>query len=101
MAGARNAGLRPISGRSVTADRAASQSVGGVDGDGVGEADGVSSGALGSVVALGVLAAAAELEELLDEEDDEDDDEDEEEDDEAELDPPAAPVELEALPEPG
>lgn len=102
MAGARNAGLRPISGRSVTADRAASQSVGGVDGDGVGEADGVSSGALGSVVALGVLAAAAELEELLDEEDDEDDDEDEEEDaedDEAELDPPAAPVELEALPE--
>ena len=58
----------------------------GVDGDGVGEADGVSSGALGSLVAL---VSSTELEELLD-----DDDEDE-----AELAPPAAPVELEEPPE--
>ncbi|WP_068432847.1 hypothetical protein [Piscicoccus intestinalis] len=62
----------------------------GVVGDGVGEADGVSSGALGSLVALGALAAAAELL---------DDDEEDDDEDEAELDPLAAPVELDALPE--
>lgn len=77
--GAATAGARP-------ADR---QSVG-VVGDGVGEADGVSSGALGSLVALGALAAAAELL---------DDDEEDDDEDEAELDPLAAPVELDALPE--
>lgn len=76
--------------RSTAGARPADRQSVGVVGDGVGEADGVSSGALGSLVALGALAAAAELL---------DDDEEDDDEDEAELDPPAAPVELEALPE--
>lgn len=76
--------------RSTAGARPADRQSVGVVGDGVGEADGVSSGALGSLVALGALAAAAELL---------DDDEEDDDEDEAELDPLAAPVELDALPE--